>query len=277
MLARKLGQVVGFHFTVDEFSETTSDQKKVFNPQLLIDLLKESGMEASVIEEVEQAVEKSKLVKDEAGLRDFFRRDVSQIQDNRGAGTIYAVDVDNAPEMNLVEKVFRSRDMLLEKGQLPIILPEEELKKHQKDPKMNSNDPRGGGKDPRPPFIPTGLDIPSKKVPTDEPYPLLRQPEQRIVVPHDSLNQRYCICAKKNDNQQYVQCEDECEWYHPECVGFPQDLFDIKQVKFLCPFCKTDTRRKIQQLEQQGTYRKIKSRTEKMYFAYVPEGYWNKS
>lgn len=77
MLARKLGQVVGFHFTVDEFSETTSDQKKVFNPQLLIDLLKESGMEASVIEEVEQAVEKSKLVKDEAGLRDFFRRDVS--------------------------------------------------------------------------------------------------------------------------------------------------------------------------------------------------------
>lgn len=175
--------------------------------------------------------------------------------------------------MNLVEKVFRSRDMLLEKGQLSIILPEEELKKHQKDPKMNPNDRTG--KEPRPPYIPSGLDkLPLSKTYAEESQSLPRQPEQRIVVPHDSLNQRYCICAKKNDNQQYVQCEDECEWYHPECVGFPQDLFDIKQVKFLCPFCKTDTRRKIQQLEQQGTYRKIKSRTEKMYFAYVPEGYY---
>ena len=61
-------------------------------------------------------------------------------------------------------------------------------------------------------------------------YPGPKQAEPRIVVPPDSLNQeqRYCICAKKNDNQQYVQCEDECEWYHPECVGFKQDLFDIK-------------------------------------------------
>jgi hypothetical protein len=79
-------------------------------------------------------------VKDEQGLLDFLRRDVSLIQDNKGVGTIYAVDIDNAPEMNLVERVFRSRDILLEKRQLSIILPEEELKKHQRDPKFNNND-----------------------------------------------------------------------------------------------------------------------------------------
>ena len=65
MLARKLGQVIGFHFDVEGFSETNSEQKRVFNPQLLIALLKESGVEAQVIQEAEQAIEKSKLVKDE--------------------------------------------------------------------------------------------------------------------------------------------------------------------------------------------------------------------
>ena len=274
-------------------------------------MLKEAGAEGLLIREVEEAIEKSKHVKDEEGWRDFFRRDVSLIQDNRGAGTIYAVDVDNAPEMNLVEKVFRSRDMLLEKGQLSIILPEEELKKHQKDPKMNPTEMSGlmyGGSRKDGGHLPSGYGnvdvmkggftdvnmhrdggkmspstmarvrlIPSGSLVDDvgSSYPLPKHPEPRIVVPHDSLNQeRYCICAKKNDNQQYVQCEDECEWYHPECVGFKQDLFDIKQVKFLCPFCKPDTRKKIQQLEQRGHYKKIKSETKNEYFAYLPEGFF---
>jgi len=60
---------------------------------------------------------------------EFFRRDVSLIQDNKDRGTIYAIDMDNAPEMNLVDRVYRSRDILLDKGELSIILPEEELKK----------------------------------------------------------------------------------------------------------------------------------------------------
>ena len=65
------------------------------------------------------------------------------------------MDIDNAPEMNLVDRVFRTRDILLEKGELRIILPEEELKKHQRDPRMHNNDmnifvngsrdPPGGG------------------------------------------------------------------------------------------------------------------------------------
>ena len=130
MLARKLGQIIGFHFELEDFSEVNAEQNRVFNPQLLITMLKENGVEQQTIQEAEEAIEKCKLVKDEEGLRAFFRRDVSLVQYNRGAGTIYAVDVDNAPEMNLVEKVFRSRDILLEKGQLSIILPEEELKKH---------------------------------------------------------------------------------------------------------------------------------------------------
>ena len=60
----------------------------------------------------------------------FFRRDVSLIQDNKDAGTIYAEEIDNAPEMNIVDRVFRSRDILFEQKVLAIILPEEESKKH---------------------------------------------------------------------------------------------------------------------------------------------------
>jgi hypothetical protein len=140
MLARKLGQIIGFHFEPHEFSELNSEQERVFNPQLLVSLMRENGMEPHLIQEAEQAIEKSARVHDEQGLMEFFRRDCSLIQDNKGTGTIYAVDIDNAPEMNLVERVFRTRDILLDKGELQIILPEEELKKHQKDPKMNHNE-----------------------------------------------------------------------------------------------------------------------------------------
>ena len=47
-------------------------------------------------------------------------------------GTIYAVDID-APEMNDIERMFRMRDLRVEMGQVPIILPEDEHKKYQKD------------------------------------------------------------------------------------------------------------------------------------------------
>ena len=140
MLARKLGQIIGFHFDASEFSEVNSDQQRAFNPQLVVNMMKEAGMDEHLVQEAEQAIEKSKHVNDEQGLLDFLRRDVSLIQDNKGFGTIYAVDIDNAPEMNLVERVFRSRDILLEKGQLSIILPEEELKKHLRDPNLNRNE-----------------------------------------------------------------------------------------------------------------------------------------
>ena len=71
---------------------------------------------------------------------EFFRRDVSQMQKNREAGTIYANDIDNAPEMNIVDRVFRARDILFEQEKIAVILPEEESKKHQREPKINVND-----------------------------------------------------------------------------------------------------------------------------------------
>lgn len=250
-------------------------------------MMKECGVDAHLIQEAEQAIEKSAQVNDEQSYMDFQRRDVSLIQDNKGVGTIYAVDIDNAPEMNLVERVFRSRDIMLDKGELSIILPEEELKKHQKDPKMNKDEPAwpgaaGGdkllyegrlGKE-----IMAGSAGRANKASSPGRRMLATQPEDArgggnpMNLGGSMHQERYCICAKKNDNQQYVQCEDECEWYHPECVGFKQDLFEIKQVKFLCPFCSTDTRKKVQQLEQQGLYKKIKSISKSEYYAYVPEG-----
>lgn len=39
--------------------------------------------------------------------------------------------------MNPIEQIFYKRDQLVEQGKLSIILPEEELKKHNKDAKMH--------------------------------------------------------------------------------------------------------------------------------------------
>jgi hypothetical protein len=38
--------------------------------------------------------------------------------------------VENDPELNKIEKIFRLRDQMVERGEIRIILPEEELKKH---------------------------------------------------------------------------------------------------------------------------------------------------
>ena len=44
------------------------------------------------------------------------------------------------------------------------------------------------------------------------------------IPPDNDEEEAYCICRKKNDNQLYMQCEGKCEWYHPECVGFKEEL-----------------------------------------------------
>lgn len=44
--------------------------------------------------------------------------------------TVYAVDLSM---LNEVEKVFHNRDQMIERGELPIILREEEHKKHVKE------------------------------------------------------------------------------------------------------------------------------------------------
>lgn len=111
--------------------------------------------------------------------------------------------------MNLVEKVYRHRDELFEKNKLPIILPEEELKKHQKDPKLNPNEmpgltfnhPPTSTKD----VIKFDVKIPSNIIPAfdrkAETAERAQHKEKPIVVQPDSVNQeRYCVCVKKNDN-----------------------------------------------------------------------------
>ena len=73
-------------------------------------------------------------MKTQAELAKFMTKDVSQIQDNRNEGTIYAIDLDNAPEVNVIDKVFLVRDQRVERKEIPIILPEEEFKKYKTAP-----------------------------------------------------------------------------------------------------------------------------------------------
>ena len=79
-------------------------------------------------------IEDAKKVRTEAELRAFFTKDLSEISNNRGQGTIYAVDYDNDSEVNEVERIFAHRDMRVERNEIPIILPEEDAKRHQKNP-----------------------------------------------------------------------------------------------------------------------------------------------
>ena len=53
-LARKLGQIIGFHFDIEEFSEPAGPaQKMQFKPQLVIETIKSCGMDARLISEAE--------------------------------------------------------------------------------------------------------------------------------------------------------------------------------------------------------------------------------
>lgn len=164
----------------------------------------------------------------------------------------------NAPEMNEVERIFLIRDRKVSNGEIPTILAEEEFKKY----KHNKTFP----------------DKPPIKV---QPFP-----QRASVIEGQTMGtgmfiptppthvKRYCICGKQNDFRKYVQCESECEWYHPDCVGFENVeglSFDDKQVKFVCPFCKPDVKHRLEAQVEKGQYIKIRSTKHKSeYFAYVP-------
>lgn len=76
---------------------------------------------------------------------------------------------------------------------------------------------------------------------------MIEGPNKLKIAPNGEQNKKYCVCAKSNDNLFYVQCEDGCEWYHPECVGFKTLLFknNDKTIKFLCPFCSESTKQQM--------------------------------
>lgn len=89
-------------------------------------------------------------------------------------------------------------------------------------------------------------------------------------------NECYCICGRPNDDRPYILCEDNCQWYHPDCVGFDTEtVCDNPKVKFICPFCKADTKNEYNKLVEKGLYRKVNSRLNQFvgkYFAILPVG-----
>ena len=95
------------------------------------------------------------------------------------------------------------------------------------------------------------------------------QTEDKVTI-LPTTRETFCICGRQNDNRKYVMCENECDWYHPSCVGFQDHIFDDK-VKFICPFCKEPTRARVAQLAERGFYNRVESMKEsKKYFAYTP-------
>ena len=111
--------------------------------------------------------------------------------------------------MNEVERIYRLRDQRIERGEIHIILPEEEHRKHQKDgtfpgPAAPTNEfevpfdttnmsnigggGAGGGHEPRP----TNQIVPQDAIPYPNPGAL--------ALPDGTETDRYCICAKQNDN-----------------------------------------------------------------------------
>lgn len=157
-----------------------------------------------------------------------------------GNKTVFAVDI-NSQEMNPVERAYKIRDINLENGLLKIILREEEHKKHIKDgtlPKNTFNLPYGvisGINDHHENFLETVIEK-RATITTGRGNPGhlannrlisnvsdlegdLSNP-QSLVVNSENKNKKYCVCGKQYDQHFYVQCEDQCEWFHPECVGF---------------------------------------------------------
>ena len=55
-------------------------------------------------------------------------------------------------------------------------------------------------------------------------------------------------------------------------MGFETEtVCDDSKVKFICPFCKPETKAKLNQLVEKGVLRRVKSNKNKVeYFAFVP-------
>lgn len=85
--------------------------------------------------------------------------------------------------------------------------------------------------------------------------------------------ERYCICHKSSDeHQQYIQCEDECNWYHPMCIGFGHiQLDEITAAKFVCPVCDNKTLEEYARRALQGEYDRQESQINlKKFNLFIP-------
>ena len=206
----------------------------------------------------------------------FLSQECNDVQMSQGI--IYAVQ-QQAPEMNQVDWIFRQRDNLIEQGYIGIILPEEEHKRHQRDgtfPAQSANFKQN--KSARASIISSDTIVskPAAKLRVDNQQQIqnmVNQPDATtFTVPTENKeqNKRYCICAKQNDNQEYVMCEDECEWYHPECIGFSPTIFISQQVKFVCPYCQSSTKAKLIEGEKKSLYTKEESSKRRNFFVFTP-------
>ena len=230
-------------------------------------MLKEQG-QAQLVAEIDRITEAAALVKSDIDMHNYFRKDMSKIMQTNGK-TVYAVDLTN---LNEVEKAFHFRDQRIERCELPVILREEEHKKHVKD-----------GTLPAACFYPVAAKQEVEAV--DQPVPLEKKAQviqesdlmthdisSHLVFHSENKDKRYCICAKQNDNHQYVLCEDECDWYHPECVGFDLLMFESNaNIKFICPYCKKQTKEKLMEGERKCLFSKMESTTKKNFFVFIPQ------
>ena len=82
------------------------------------------------------------------------------------------------------------------------------------------------------------------------------------------------MCGKQYDQHFYVQCEDQCEWFHPECVGFDLQMIQkrTQDIVFVCPFCQEETMKKCLDGERKGMYQKIQSQIKPNFFTFVKNG-----
>jgi len=76
------------------------------------------------------------------------------------------------------------------------------------------------------------------------------------MQPNHQEKQSFCICAKQNDDEMYVQCEDKCQWYHPKCIGL--DAFSKfcqkENTMLFCGFCNLERRKLLLPPDKRARY-----------------------
>lgn len=213
---------------------------------------------------------------------EYFKAPVPESLKSEEMATVFAVDTDR--DMNLVERIFRLRDYMVERGELNFVLPEEEHKKHVKDktlPAQNivypSYDRPFLDKRPYHPQTMTGRTL-SKEGSSKKNQNMynskkdVRLPadSNRLVFSEANREKKYCICSSRNSTQSYLQCESECDWFHPECLGFDANIVNVNNLKFICPMCADATKKQTHEFAKREGYSIIESRTKGGYLAYIP-------
>ena len=122
---KKISQIIGFSYPFDVTVEQIKAELKL--------LYGDSAELQDLLGQIDDVLQQSNKSKEDETMVDESEAEQYQAP-NREVQDIFAVDIDT--EMNLVEKIFRYRDHLVDMRQLQSILPEEEHKKCMKDKTM---------------------------------------------------------------------------------------------------------------------------------------------